>query len=982
MAPVINHSVVVTIDGVDRTSSLLVDTLQVRTSMSNNTSVCDLVVEEAQGYIPQAWDEVIVTVGGVRIFGGYITTRDVEAVSGGANVRSRWKLTARDWTVLFDKAIVTEQYSELSDNVIAWMLVAQYVYVDGVTLGRSDFTRAGISIGFERTTLRQALAKLAGQVGAAWRVDNDKKFYWFNRYSPPPAAFNIDTVAPNNTTTFAPVAGTVRRSIDDSAAINRVTVFGADLQSTARYEIFAVAQDQTEFELAYKPHSIAKVKCVFINTGTSYMIGNAWIGYDPDAVQADDTDPANASRRRVVICNRENRTVNIVDYAGNGPLAYNSVEVWYYEALQLSLTVNDTDLQDLHEHVFEYQTFQPDIADPIKAENYARTLLNTYGPGRETVTFDVTRYGLAPATMINVYSPTLGINPVILDADVLLQDSGVLFAEDGQNIVLEVHDVNTISEVLSEDATNLLTEDSGNMRLELAEFVGDYIIQEVTYRSVQTPAGQMMMCNVTAGQYQQTLIDAMSRLLGGSGVGQLPSSQLRGRVSDVASDLGEVVAGRAIFTDGGTARFDWDTPNQHTGVVVGLDDSDGTVNPKGAVIIYESGVVTAKLGDMTGMSTVGTVTPSGYGLWTDNGYFQGIVAASTIYGGTVSGGVFSGGTVTGGTLSAAHINGGTINGAVVTGITISGNTITGGTIGGAFIYTDTTGTIRTSINPVNSSNPGVYLDSSGLWGYGTLGLTFKIPTDPADRPVFSSGTILNTIYEVTTASVIRTGTVNPRIQIDNSGIFAYNGAGSTTFTVDVTTGRMTAVDGIFSGSISATRITGGTVSGGVISGGTVTGALVTAGTVSGGVFTGGVTNSGTISAGVISGATVSGGTVSGGYISGGTVSGALVTGANVSGGTVSGGVISGGTVSGALVTAGTVNATVFTSGTISGSLTNNGTISAGVISLAGGSVTLSNASGLRMNRITSWATDPNVVEWDSAGGGFILPWKLRCWRNR
>src|SRR5690606_20414109 len=61
-----------------------------------------------------------------------------------------------------------------------------------------------------------------------------------------------------------------------------------------------------------------------------------------------------------------------------------------------------------------------------------------------------------------------------------------------------------------------------------------------------------------------------------------------------------------------------------------------------------------------------------------------------------------------------------------------------------------------------------------LFGFGTLGMTFGLWTDPAKKPWFSSGTINNAVYEVYESGVIRTGSAvftDGGVQMDNSGIF-------------------------------------------------------------------------------------------------------------------------------------------------------------------------------------------------------------------
>lgn len=805
--PTTSHSVVVTIDGVDRSSSLLYDALSVRVGVGNTGNVADIQVVESQGYVPQAWDEVLVTVDGTRIFGGYVATRTATGLAAGSSRTVQWSLACRDWSMLLDKIVVSDQFASMTDANIVISLFNDYLAGNGFTLTEVQFTRAALTIGFDRVTLRQALNKLGEQVGAAWYIDSLKRVYWYNRWAPPRAAFDINTVAPNNSTTFDVLAGSFRRSIDDTKAINRVEVYGKDIQGALVSDSFtatARGSAQTFGPLTQPVHSLSKVAAwTEINALSQTTMMGTFIGYEPENILY---DPAVAwtSRTKYILVNRETRMVKMRT-PDDLELLPGAVTISYYTTTPVYVAVDDLDLQAQHERILTQQVYDPSIADAEQAARYGRFMLDLYGRGPETVTFDVPEYGLLPGSEINIYSPTLGIDPVVSQADRLLQDAYHRLLESGDQRLQESYGQSMLSLLKLESGDSLLLESGSYRRLEAVRETGNYIIQEVTYTPAHTPTGWMMVATVTAGEQETTLIDIVAKLSGGAGVAGLPTAQLHGRVSDIASDLGEVVAGRALFTDGGFGAFNWGTPNGHTGVVVGLDDSSGT--PAGALYIYDAGSTKLKLGKVDGLPSVGSVAPTGWGIWTNNGYFTGQIA------------------------------GGTIAGAV----------------------------IRTSGSPINSSNPGVQMDATGLWGYGTLGLTFALPTNPALRPYFSSGTITNTVYEITTAAVLRTGTTNPRVQIDNSGIFAYNAGGTLKFSVDAATGLLTAVDGSFSGTVSASRITGGTVSGALVSGntvsgGTVSGALVTAGTVSGALVSGGTVSGALVSAGTVSGALISGGT--------------------------------------------------------------------------------------------------------------------------
>lgn len=105
---------------------------------------------------------------------------------------------------------------------------------------------------------------------------------------------------------------------------------------------------------------------------------------------------------------------------------------------------------------------------------------------------------------------------------------------------------------------------------------------------------------------------------------------------------------------------------------------------------------------------------------------------------------------------------------------------TSGSIGGFTVTADKLygGTIQTALE-VGTGATGVVLDTAGLRGYDSLlGMVFNLPTD-GSSPMFSSGTINNTVYNLQNISVIRTsdtvgdGTANSAgVLINSTGIYA------------------------------------------------------------------------------------------------------------------------------------------------------------------------------------------------------------------
>jgi hypothetical protein len=1032
-------AVVVTLDGVDVSSYVIERSLYVRGQVGADTTLASFELRDPDLSLnPYGWDEVTININGARVFGGYVVDREISAVD--AVGESRWSIECKDWSVLLDTVVVDKRYAAYEDGGTwyAWAdgavvadLFATYLAGEGFNATTNVTSQLAVTeLALEQVSLREALNTLARVVRADWFIDPNKSLYWFNPASPGNAPFSVNAVAPNWSTSFPPLRGSLRRSVDELNVINDVEVLGGYFETRNATAALTVTPGQATYSLPLKAKEVTQI---LVNDGSSLAAGSgdARLGYLGRAQLVEDGGDA------WFLVDLNTASIR-VDAAVLAVLSGSDVlNVRYTSLTQFAATATDAASIATYGRRFKRTYFDESINTFDGPADYAQAVLAEYAFGRETVRFTVAQPGLVAGRLLTLTLPAVDVGGDIL---LLREQGGQLLAENGNSLASEVSAVSRA-----------------------------FLIRQVEYRPVATArAGEyLVVCQVVAGYYRNTLVEALTRLGasgsgGGVGSGSLPASRYPGELSAISSGLGEIVAGRMTLTDGGTAPLSWLAYNGHSGVVVGLDTSAGTVS-RGKFVLLEAGAVRAQIGWLPGLPNVGTVTPTGWGLYTTNGYFQGQVAASRISGGTISaaqllggtvtgglvqGGTVSGGLVTGGTVSGALVSGGTVTGALVsgaqvTGGTVSGALVTGGTVSGALVqaslfsggtintlagsiggwqlangtifsgsvYLDATnkaiyagnavsqrgagfaagatsfadvawwvgaplagrgtapvrayyggsivaeagliggvtvaankiytsnGTIATG-EIVNSSNPGVLMSTAGLFGFGTLGVTFALYSDPARAPWFSSGTINNVVYEVYEAGVLRTSAnpfVDGGVQIDNSGIFGISpvtGGGwllaedgdvlltegdllleleqsGVNFSLDTATGRMSANEawlrgtvfadaGIFSGTVFATA--------GEFSGTVNAAAGVFTGTVfaSAGTFAGTV-NAATITASQMIGGTISAALLTGGTVSGGLVSGGTVSGGQVTGGTVSGALVSGGTVSGALVTGGTLN---------------------------------------------------------------------------
>ena len=653
-----------------------------------------------------------------------------------------------------------------------------------------------IKITFDKISLRDALNKLADYTKAQWHVSPTKVLYYYSETDPSAAAFNIDTVSPNNSTTFDVLAKSLRATTDSIEIVNKVVVVGGTGQSRTRY---ADAFTQDTLVIVYGPLTKEPSAFYSVTYTTSDNVVHTVFADQIGIYPQETTDDLGniitpAEQYYPVIANVDTHYIEF-DISPSTLKNGATITVEYYYKEPISIVREDTASQSLYGRVFTRAIFDDSLVNLEMAARHGDKILEDYANGRITVQFDITRFGLLPGRLLTINTPAFAINPLL---------GGLFYRSDrGGYFLLE----------------------SGSDRIALEQYdePRNFIVQEVAIQTVAVRQNEfMIVASVTAGFWRRSIIDTMRDLSNASAAS--PVSRSPTSLSQISPNLGEVLTGRAVFTNGGTANFEWSNFGQHTGVVMGLDSSAGSA-ARGAFYILDGGTVRTKIGYLNGFGSAGTVPTSGWGIWTNNGYFTGVVAASRLIGGTITGNLITGGTitgnqVTGGTITAAQLSGGTITGGLMTAGTVSASRVSGGTVTGSLV---TAGTVSGS----------------------------QVTGGTVTGGQITGGTI--------TGSRVTGGTVTGNL---------------------VTAGTITS-NQITGGTITAAQLSGGTVSGGLVSGGTVTGGQITGGTVSGAVISGGTVLGGYISGGTVTGVSIfavgGGGTISPAYITFGTIGQMYIT---------------------------------------------------------------------------------------------------------
>ena len=169
-------STTLTIDGVDKAS--LVDWKSVRREqvLTREADKLSFLIKKFNGqtYKPVVGDEVVLTVGAIKEFGGYIVElqEDVEA-------RVEYiKCICKDYTHELDRQLVSKTYEAMTVNDIIADLIT--TFATGITDTNVDCATVIDSVTFNYLPISQCLQRLTDIVeGYDWYIDYDKDIHFF-----------------------------------------------------------------------------------------------------------------------------------------------------------------------------------------------------------------------------------------------------------------------------------------------------------------------------------------------------------------------------------------------------------------------------------------------------------------------------------------------------------------------------------------------------------------------------------------------------------------------------------------------------------------------------------------------------------------------------------------------------------------------------------------------------------------------------------
>ncbi|MHB1334524.1 MAG: hypothetical protein ACYCXQ_01020 [Candidatus Humimicrobiaceae bacterium] len=233
----------ITIGGIDKSGLVLLPSIRINDVITQRINTCSFQLITESSYIPEDGLEVIITSGGVRIFGGYIVKRTSKVIN---SLRVLYNLDCQDYTLLFyHKLSIVTVENETCKYAMEY-LINTYCASYGITTTNIETGPTLNRIQFNYVTIADAFKKICDYTGYDWYIDYYKNVYFFMAQNNP-ASFEVnDSAAVSN----------LEINRDLTQIKNAIYVRGASYISDIYTQNMVGDGTTKDFYLTYKPHDL------------------------------------------------------------------------------------------------------------------------------------------------------------------------------------------------------------------------------------------------------------------------------------------------------------------------------------------------------------------------------------------------------------------------------------------------------------------------------------------------------------------------------------------------------------------------------------------------------------------------------------------------------------------------------------------------------------------------------------------------------
>lgn len=214
-----NSEYAITIGGIDRTTDVLNQTIQIDDILNDQQNTCSFrLIDRSGNGIPNTDDAIsIVLPDGTKIFGGYVQKVTIGSKHDTGKVAAT--IECIDQVYLLDRNLVVKTYTSMTDKAIIEDIINTYCAGFGIT---TDNVLTGVTINqinFNYIQPSQAIRRIADLTGRNWYIDYDKDVHYFP-LTTTTAPFNLaDSFGTTRTTYISdPLTSTPSGNLKNNAA--------------------------------------------------------------------------------------------------------------------------------------------------------------------------------------------------------------------------------------------------------------------------------------------------------------------------------------------------------------------------------------------------------------------------------------------------------------------------------------------------------------------------------------------------------------------------------------------------------------------------------------------------------------------------------------------------------------------------------------------------------------------------------------------
>lgn len=390
-------SLTVTIDGVDRTARVILNSIEIQQALTSTVDTCTFALRlpaAAEAEIPDFTHEVIITLDASRLFGGVVTTTNPTLGWGGDEITV--EVACQDFQYHLTRTLIADAFQNESAGSIVRSILTTAGTPYGITEGTIENgpTIEEFKIDYEEAG--QAIERLAEITGFEWYVDALKRLYFFSPSSAvADAPWELDIPAAGVEAASAPITS-LRAPRDGTQYRNAITLRGAQSVSDTRTDTRTSSGVEREYVTSFP---------LVVPGSLTLTIAGV-----PQTVGVTNVDDPSLFDWMVNYAGRQDNLATITANAGTTTPANGAAVVMEYRHFTQVIVQAQDDAAILERGRFEHIIIREEIDTRQLASVVAQAELARWSRPADVLAYQTTRPGLRAGMRQQVTVPQLAID--------------------------------------------------------------------------------------------------------------------------------------------------------------------------------------------------------------------------------------------------------------------------------------------------------------------------------------------------------------------------------------------------------------------------------------------------------------------------------------------------------------------------------------------------------------------------------------------